>query len=300
MADRGCLIVSDRGVVQTPGVAGPWRSPLRQEGNLAPVVALGKFDGMHIGHRALAQAAATIGGHPWLISFSGMSKILGWKERLPIVPVCEKAQVLASWAPVCGGLVPRMRYLPFQEIRWMTPEEFVRLLAEELGATGVVAGRNYRFGYKASGDANLLEKLGAHYGLKVEIVDLVRTDAEASQEEVSTTQVRKALQEGDMHRIARILGRAYRLVSRVDGGCLASSRSVPSPTFLNQPPAEGEYMVSVRMHSTGQTQTSGRTKAVAMGPLKLRASLSAHGMVLDMENLRDLEDAGVVRLTADF
>ena len=110
------------------------------------MVALGKFDGMHIGHRALAQAATALGGHPWLISFAGMADVLGWTQRLPIVPMCEKSRVLASWASYCNGLVPCMRFLPFREIRFMSPEDFVKLLAEELGAIGIVAGENYRFG----------------------------------------------------------------------------------------------------------------------------------------------------------
>ena len=110
------------------------------------MVALGKFDSMHIGHRALAQAATALGGHPWLISFSGMAEVLGWKKRLPIVPMCDKPRVLTSWTSHCNGLTPHMRFLPFREIRFMSAEDFVRLLAEELGAVGVVAGENYRFG----------------------------------------------------------------------------------------------------------------------------------------------------------
>lgn len=110
------------------------------------MVALGKFDAMHIGHRALAETAAAMGGQPWLISFSGMAEVLKWEPRLPIVPLCERWSVLESWAPYCGNSTPRMRYLPFKEIRSMSPEDFVEVLARKLCATGIVAGSNYRFG----------------------------------------------------------------------------------------------------------------------------------------------------------
>jgi hypothetical protein len=81
------------------------------------MVALGKFDALHRGHRALAAAAAQLGGAPWLVSFSGMAAVLGWPERLPLVAPCDRARVLASWAPHCGGQLPRECAIPFAEVR---------------------------------------------------------------------------------------------------------------------------------------------------------------------------------------
>lgn len=111
-----------------------------------PVVALGKFDAMHKGHRALAEAAAKLGGPPVLLSFSGMAAVLGWQQRLPLVAACDRSRVLYDWRTVCGGIAPRQRYIPFGHIRSMSPEAFVALLADDLKASGVVVGRNYRFG----------------------------------------------------------------------------------------------------------------------------------------------------------
>jgi hypothetical protein len=114
------------------------------------VVALGKFDAMHKGHRQLAVTATQAGGHPYLISFSGMAEVLGWPAREPVVAQPDRARVLQSWAPHCRGLVPRQRYLPFDNVRAMSPEDFVRYLARDLRAVGVVAGCNYRFGERAA------------------------------------------------------------------------------------------------------------------------------------------------------
>lgn len=57
--------------------------------------------------------------------------------------------------------------LPCAQVRSLNPEAFVKLLAEELQVAGVVVGSNYRFGFKASGNAALLQELGAQYGMQV-------------------------------------------------------------------------------------------------------------------------------------
>ena len=114
--------------------------------NGAVSVALGKFDGMHQGHRLLAERAAASGAHPHLLSFSGMAEVLGWPARLPLVAPSDRTRVLASWTSFCQGRTPRQRYIPFSMVRNLSPEEFVKVLAEDLQVSGVVVGQNYRFG----------------------------------------------------------------------------------------------------------------------------------------------------------
>eukprot|EP00775_Hariotina_reticulata_P009604 gene9604-9765_t len=94
-----------------------------------PVIALGKFDAMHKGHQALAAAALQLGGFPVMLSFSGMAAVLGWPPRRPL------------------------RYISFSAIRAFSPQEFVDLLVQDLGAAGVVCGANYRFGERAASNS---------------------------------------------------------------------------------------------------------------------------------------------------
>lgn len=81
---------------------------------------------------SLAAEAAKMGGHPWLLSFSGMAEVLGWSERAPLVAESDRPRVLASWAPYCGGIVPCQRFIPFAAVRQLSPEEFVQVLALHL------------------------------------------------------------------------------------------------------------------------------------------------------------------------
>ncbi|BDA40805.1 probable bifunctional riboflavin kinase/FMN adenylyltransferase [Coccomyxa sp. Obi] len=213
-------------------------------------VALGKFDAMHTGHRALAAEAQKLGGHPWLLSFSGMANVLGWPERQPLVAVSDRPRVLTSWAPYCGGVVPLQRYIPFAAVRQLSPNDFVKVLALNLKVSGVVVGKGFRFGYKASGDTEALQTLGAQYGLKVSVVDLVQGDAKHGIEKVSSSSVRSALADGQMERVRNLLGRPHRLVIQPTGNTkiLQAKRwNFQKEDFKNQPPKDGKYVAHVSM-----------------------------------------------------
>ncbi|KAI3432282.1 hypothetical protein D9Q98_003842 [Chlorella vulgaris] len=221
---------------------------------LPAVVALGKFDALHKGHRALAAAAAQLGGAPWLVSFSGIAEVLGWPARLPLVAPCDRQRVLATWGLHCQGHVPRECAIPFAEVRNLSPEAFVQLMAEELQVAGVVVGSNYRFGYRAAGTAQLLQQLGPQHGMQVRVLSLVGLPVAAAEageaaaaaaeaaaaeagagrdeeyasrngpqaaevqpaEAVSSSRVRHALAAGDMEDAAECLGRRYRLVASLE------------------------------------------------------------------------------------
>ena len=82
------------------------------------------------------------------------------------------------WRLRCGDQTVREHCIPFAAIRRMSPEEFVLTLRDVIGVGGVVAGRNYRFGFKAAGTAATLVELGEKLGVDVDIVDLLQADEE--------------------------------------------------------------------------------------------------------------------------
>ncbi|KAG9451048.1 hypothetical protein H6P81_011013 [Aristolochia fimbriata] len=216
------------------------------------VVALGKFEALHIGHRELAIQASKAGS-PFLLSFVGMAEVLGWEQRSPIVAQCDRERVLASWAPYCGNIVPVEYQVEFSSVRHLSPRQFVGRLSNELGVSGVVAGENYRFGYKASGDASELVRLCEEHGLGAYIVSSVmdnrqlspesKTDGLRERGQVSSTRVRHALDIGDMEYVSQLLGRPHRLILALGTEILITQNriSAPKSCLLNQPPREGRY-----------------------------------------------------------
>ncbi|KAL9251052.1 FAD synthetase 2, chloroplastic-like protein [Drosera capensis] len=218
------------------------------------VVALGKFDALHIGHRELAVQASKI-GTPFLLSFVGMAEVLGWQPRAPIVAKCDRKRVLTSWGPHCGNVAPREVLVEFSSVRHLTPRQFVEKLSKELGVLGVVAGENYRFGYKAAGDASELVILCNEFGIGAYIIDSVMDKHQDSSSpsgnngkergQVSSTRVRHALAMGDMSYVSELLGRRHRLMLSVGPNDETKRNekriSIPKSQFLNLAPKDGVY-----------------------------------------------------------
>uniref|UniRef100_A0ACD5Y2E0 Uncharacterized protein n=1 Tax=Avena sativa TaxID=4498 RepID=A0ACD5Y2E0_AVESA len=218
------------------------------------IVALGKFDALHIGHRELAMHASK-SGNPFLLSFVGMAEVLGWEYRPPIVAHCDRKRVLSSWATYCRNVVPVEYQVEFSKVRYLTPHQFVEKLSTDLRIKGVVAGENYRFGYKASGDAAELVKLCEEFGLSAFIVRSVMDTAKRSYNgatpavnssdkgQVSSSRVRHALSVGEMEYVSKLLGRKHRLVLTVREYSLKERKNItiPKSCMLNMPPADGFY-----------------------------------------------------------
>lgn len=218
------------------------------------IVALGKFDALHIGHRELAIQAAKA-GIPYLLSFVGMAEVFGWEPRAPVVAKCDRKRVLSSWAPYCGNIIPTEYEIEFSTVRQLTPRQFVEKLSKELGVRGVVAGENYRFGYRAAGDASELVRLCQEYEMDAFIIRSVMDHKQDSsilgssdskeRGQVSSTRVRHALAMGDIKYVSELLGRHHRLILMVkDQGWFSSYHcrvSGRKSCMLNFPPKQGIY-----------------------------------------------------------
>ena len=247
---------------------GDWTRLLQQEDRFGPpVVALGKFDALHRGHQKLAIKAVHLGGTPYLISFTGMADILGWEPRLPLVAPVDRTRVLELWKDLCLGAVPREHRIPFGSIRNLSPEEFVALLAVNLGVKGVVVGSNYRFGYRAAGTARTLKTLGAVYGMKVDIVNLLENNEGIQNglgDVVSSSKIREALKKGDMSLVEQCMGRGYRLIALTDAQKLKESKIVEYSSCMNQYPMFGEYKLKLWIvHDVAEAHGDGFQTLVA-------------------------------------
>ncbi|XP_030547377.1 FAD synthetase 2, chloroplastic-like isoform X2 [Rhodamnia argentea] len=175
--------------------------------------------------------------------------------RIPIVAKSDRQRVLSSWASYCGNVVPIEFQIEFATVRYLSPEQFVEKLSKELGVRGVVAGENYRFGYKAAGDALELSRLCRECGMGAYIIksimdknqEFFHIDASDLNErgQVSSTRVRHALAAGDMNYVSELLGRRHRLVIKTKGrevvSCPKHCFSAPKSCLLNLAPKDGVY-----------------------------------------------------------
>lgn len=181
------------------------------------VVAIGVFDGVHAGHRAIVERAkrdATEARVPTVvITFDPHPNAVVRPDQTPLMltSVEHRAVLLAELG------VDAMLALPFtKELSHLSADEFVeQVLASKLHALRVVVGANFRFGHKAAGDVDLLRREGRRHGFEVDAVDLL-----GGAEPVSSTMVRALVAEGDVASAAAALGRPHRVegpVVRGDG-----------------------------------------------------------------------------------
>ncbi len=195
------------------------------------VVALGFFDGIHLGHRTVLRHALDVAGDaytPTVFTFDTLPKLQG--EGLLLSREAGDRRLAKM------GFSERIA-ADFAALRDLTPEEFARnVLSEALHAAAVCCGENFRFGKNGSGDALALKKWGDVFGFEVHILPLMPVEGEP----VSSTRIRRALAAGDMLTVNRLLGHAYEITARVVNGAHLG-RTFGTPT-INQPlPEETAY-----------------------------------------------------------
>jgi len=141
------------------------------------VVTLGKFDGLHEGHKKLIETtlseAKRLGCESVVYSFNQNPKNVLYKENiLNLMSKQEKIQILESMG------IDNVVFQDFTyEFSKISSEQFaVSYIKNKLNAKSVVVGFNFRFGYNAEGNVELLKAYGEKYGFNVIVVDLVKKD----------------------------------------------------------------------------------------------------------------------------
>lgn len=175
-------------------------------------VALGNFDGLHIGHlavidRTIALAGESMTATVMLFDEHSMKAVTGAAPPRLITEE-ERADLFKK-----NGIEPFV--ISFSRIKDFSPKEFVeKVLVNELDARIVVCGFNYRFGNKAKGDAKLLEEICIEKGIKCVIINEVVKDGMP----VSSTAIRSAVECGDIEKANAMLGRSFGYCAEVVNG----------------------------------------------------------------------------------
>ncbi|MEM1484681.1 riboflavin biosynthesis protein RibF [Oscillospiraceae bacterium PP1C4] len=195
-------------------------------------VALGYFDGLHIGHAAVIGCAlqgAKSGLIPCVFTFT-MHHVhpAGKSIENEIITDSEKYYILKKWG-VKAVLSP-----DFSEFKDMSPAEFVdEVLVRRLHAGAVCCGNDFRFGQHASADVQKLAALCGERGIKLNIVPAVTCQGER----VSSTRIRELLGAGEVEAAAAMLGRAFSYNFTVVQG-KQLGRKIDSPTINQHMPAD--------------------------------------------------------------
>jgi riboflavin kinase/FMN adenylyltransferase len=191
------------------------------------VVALGTFDGVHLGHRAILGTAVTraraAGRQALACTFEQHPAEILNPARAPksISTVDERLELIAETG-VDGVVV--LSFTP--ALAAVEPEAFVKdVLLGRLRAHEIVVGFNHRFGRGARGDARLLQEMAGRLGFQAHVVPPLTVDGVA----VSSSEVRTALQRGDVAAAAKFLGRPYWIGGTVTSGH-GRGRTIGFPT----------------------------------------------------------------------
>ena len=225
-----------RSLAQTPDDFGPC------------AITIGNFDGAHLGHQRI------------LHRVSALAREEGWKSAAltfdphpaKLLAPANAPRLLTTLDQRTGMMleqgIDEILILPFTpEIAALGPEDFVReILVDKLSARAVLVGANFHFGKRAAGDAGMLEELGERYSFETDIIVPVVWRKRV----ISSTEIRRAIEAGDISTACRMLGRPYALRGAVvPGEGRGSKQTVPTlnlDTRAEVLPKNGVYVTRTR------------------------------------------------------
>ena len=207
-------------------------TPLAEAASRPRRLAVGEFDGVHLGHREVIRGSDTV------LTFDPHPLAVIRPEAAPklLTTLDVKAELVAELG------VQELVVIPFDErFAHQTPEEFIGdVLVARLQATHVSVGENFRFGHKAAGDPAVLL---SHDGFETRVVPLVEVDGEV----VSSSHIRGLIQAGEVEAATRMLGAPFQFRGEVVRGDergrelgFPTANIVPDDALIH--PGHGVYM----------------------------------------------------------
>ena len=213
---------------------------------MGQIATIGFFDGVHKGHRylfkQLNEEAAARGLKPLIVTFEEHPRTVLQSDYIPkLLSTKEERKALLS----AYGEVVMLR---FSTIRDLTAEQFMIRLKEEYGVEVLLMGYDHRFGSDGLRNPEDYRRVGAKQGIEV----LRMEEYQDGTQHVSSTEIRTALEKGDVERAKELLGRPYALFGKVVHG-KGLGRTIGFPTANIEPeepnkiiPMAGVYEVKVK------------------------------------------------------
>ncbi|MBV8598838.1 MAG: riboflavin biosynthesis protein RibF [Actinobacteria bacterium] len=243
--------------------------------------AIGTFDGVHRGHRAVIEATLAAGPQPTVVTFDPHPReVLG--NRVELLTTLERRLELLGELGIADVLVVEFTL----DVAALAPEEFVSRYLEPIGVQTVVAGANFRFGHRRSGDLALLRRLG------IEAREAPHVDG------VSSSEIRRLLADGEVRAAAELLGRPAEVEGTVvSGDARGGTLGFPTANLLVQSsllvPRFGIYAGSALGHRAATSigvnpHYGGAERRVEAHLLDFEGDLYGRRLVVELwERLRD-------------
>ena len=181
-----------------------------------PVVTLGNFDGVHLGHqkifKKIKEEASKLHGEAVVITFEPHPlKVLSPQHCPPLLTPFTKKMMLIEKSGIETVLCIEFS-LAFSEI---SPFEFIKnILVEKVKVRKIIVGYNYHFGRKQRGDIRILKQLGKLFNVEVEVMEPLKID----QTLVSSSKIRELIKNGQVEEASKLLGRGYPIIGKVIQG----------------------------------------------------------------------------------
>ncbi len=210
------------------------------------VVSLGKFDGLHEGHKYLLhrmQAAKEEGLTSVALTFDLPPAVLDGVQRKVLTTRREKRHIMAE-----SG-IDILVELPFtEELKTMAPYDFLKWLTGRIRIREIVAGTDFRFGYQRAGSYETLQEYAKEFGYHLTVLQKLQYE----QRDISSTRIRSLISEGRMEEANRLLGYSYFMIGPVIKG-KQIGRTIGIPTANQRPdedkllPPEGVYIAAAEV-----------------------------------------------------
>jgi riboflavin kinase/FMN adenylyltransferase len=181
-----------------------------------PVVTLGNFDGVHLGHQKifekLREEASKIRGEAVVITFEPHPlKVISPRHCPPLLTPFKKKMMLIEQSGIETVLCIEFS-LAFSEI---SPFEFIKnILVEKVKVRKIIVGYNYHFGKKQRGDVGVLKNIGKLFNVEVEVMEPLKI----GQTPVSSSKIRELIKNGEVEEASKLLGRTYPIIGKVVEG----------------------------------------------------------------------------------
>jgi riboflavin kinase/FMN adenylyltransferase len=249
--------------------------------NRGSILAIGNYDGIHLGHQAILRAdverAHETGAVSTALTFDPPPLKLLRPELAPLRLSTNQQRI--EWFGAVG--LEAAVVLPFtMELSQLSPTDFVeKILVQNLCMKMVLVGENFRFGHRQAGNVKLLRELGQRLGFEVAIIPPVEYHGEV----VSSTIIRREITAGDVSHAGRLLGRPFVLSGQVVGGTGTGSKFTFPTLNLQQDqellPGKGVYVT--RTYFPGLLRSVRSVTNVGMRPTFNGSGLTVETHLID-------------------